>query len=183
MKYLKLIVISTLIFVPLLIIGIQLISLSNSDTRLRNQFKQKIDERTAFYDNMWKTIAQKSQIALKNDSSFYRNINAIMSSRKDASGLFMKWVKESNPNANYQEVSKLYSDLSRTVESKRDEFFEREKMLQDIKLQSDNLLTLFPSGWILRNIFGRKYLVYKPITSDRTDEVMTTGKDNNVQLF
>ena len=47
------------------------LSFSNGEIDLSNRFKQKMDERTAFYDKMWKTISQKSQIALKNDSSLY----------------------------------------------------------------------------------------------------------------
>ena len=50
------------------------LSFSNGEIDLSNRFKQKMDERTAFYDKMWKTISQKSQIALKNDSSFTKNV-------------------------------------------------------------------------------------------------------------
>lgn len=159
------------------------ISTSNEEVDLRNRFKQKMDERTAFYDKMWKTLSQKSQIAVKNDSSFARNVDAIMAGRKDAGQLFMKWVQESNPNANYEAVSSLYADLSRAVEGQRDGFFMQEKMIQDIVLAHDNIMTKFPSGFILSNFMGRTRLTYKPITSDRTDEVIKTGKDNNVDLF
>jgi len=158
------------------------ISFSNTEIDLKNRFKQKMTQRTAFYDKMWKTISQKSEIALKNDSSFYQNVNAIMEGRKDAGDLFMKWVQESNPNANYEQVSILYQDLSRTVESQRDGFFMEEKMLQNIVLEHDNHINKFPgSFW---NYFtNREPLVYTPITSDRTDEVIKSGKDNDVKLF
>ena len=131
---------------------------------------------------MWKTISQKSQIALKNDSSFYRNVNAIMEGRKDAGDLFMKWVQESNPNANYDQVSVLYQDLSRTVEGQRDGFFMEEKMIQNIVMEHNNLIQKFP-GSFWNSFLGRKELIYKPITSDRTDEVIKSGKDNNVEVF
>lgn len=157
------------------------ISFSNSEISLNNQFKQKMDERTAFYDKMWKTLAQKSQIALKNDSSFARNVNAIMVGRKD-SGMFMKWVQETNPNANYDQVSKLYQDLSRAVEGQRDGFFMEEKMIQGIVLEHNNLIERWP-GSMWNAFYSRKALVYKPITSDRTDDVMKTGKDNDTKLF
>ena len=159
------------------------ISTSNQEVDLRNRFKQKMDERTAFYDKMWKTISQKSKVALKNDSSFAKNVNAIMAGRKDAPGIFMKWVQESNPNTNYEAVSSLYADLSRTIEGQRDGFFMEEKMIQSIVLEHDNIMTKFPSGWILTSFMGRTRLVYKPITSDRTDEVIKSGKDNNVEVF
>lgn len=159
------------------------ISTSNQEVDLRNRFKQKMDERTAFYDKMWKTISQKSQVAIKNDSSFAKNVNAIMAGRKDAQGIFMKWVQESNPNANYESVASLYADLSRSIEGQRDEFFMEEKMIQGVVLEHDNIMSKFPSGFILSNFMGRTRLEYKPITSDRTDEVIKSGKDNNVNVF
>jgi hypothetical protein len=179
--------ITTLAIIALfLVLGISLVSsiigFGNNEVDLRNRFKQKMDERTAFYDKMWKTLSQKSQIALKNDSSFARNIDMIMAGRKDAPQVFMKWVQESNPNANFDQVSKLYEDLSRSVEAQRDGFFMQEKMIQDIVLQHSNLLDKFP-GTIWNMFYGRKHLEYKPITSDRTDEVIRTGKDNDVKLF
>lgn len=174
-------VIAGLVIFGLMIFG-SFISFNNNEVDLRNRFKQKMDERTAFYDKMWKTLAQKSQIALKNDSSFARNVDAIMTGRKDAPQLFMKWVQESNPNANYDQVSELYKDLSRSVEGQRDGFFMQEKMIQGIVLEHSNLLGKFP-GSFYNIFFGRKPLEYKPITSDRTDDVIRTGKDNDVKLF
>jgi hypothetical protein len=159
------------------------ISTGNQEVVLKNRFKQKIDERTAFYDKMWKTISQKSQISVKNDSSFAKNVNVIMAGRKDAPGIFMKWVQESNPNANFAEVSKLYADLSRTIEGQRDGFFMQEKAIQDIVLAHDNIMTTFPSGFLLEHFMGRTRITYKPITSDVTDEVNRTGKDNNTKVF
>jgi hypothetical protein len=159
-----------------------LISFSNEEIDLRNRFTQKIDERTAFYDKMWKTLSQKSQIALKNDSSFRQNIDIIMQGRKDAPQLFMKWVTETNPNANYMEVSALYKDLSRSVEAQREGFFYEEKMLQDLVRMHNNLIQKFPNSFY-NFFFGRDTLIYKPITSDQTDEVIKSGKDNNTKIF
>jgi hypothetical protein len=170
----------TLFFTGLIFVT-QLISFSNSEIDLRNIFKQKTDERTAFYDKMWKIISQKTKVAVKNDDSFKENINSIMSGRKDSDGVIFKWIKEVNPNANFNEVTSLYNDLSRTIESQRESFFNQEKVMQDVVLQHNNLLDKFPNSFY--NIFfNRKHLEYKPITSDRTDEVMKSGKDNNVDL-
>jgi hypothetical protein len=170
------------VFMFIWIIG-GLISTSNQEVDLRNRFKQKMDERTAFYDKMWKTISQKSQVAIKNDSSFAKNVDVIMAGRKDAPQVFMKWVQESNPNANYESVAALYGDLSRAIEGQRNDFFMEEKMIQGIVLEHDNIMTKFPSGFILTSFMGRTKLVYKPITSDRTDEVIKTGKDNDIGVF
>lgn len=170
-----------LIAIFLITIVAQCINFSNSEIDLRNSFKQKWDERTAFYDKMWKTFSQKSQIAVKNDSSFRRNIDLIMTAREDKGGLLMKWVQESNPNANYDAVSKLYEDLSRAVEAGREGFFVQEKVLQDIVKQHSNLIQKFP-GSLYNSFYGRKPLEYKPITSTITDQVIKTGKDDDVKL-
>jgi hypothetical protein len=72
--------------------------------------------------------------------------------------------------------------LSRAVEAERQAFFIREETLSDIVNQHDNLLTVYPGAFY--NIFlGRSSLDYKPISSDRTEDVMKTGKDNDTKLF
>lgn len=181
----KIVLILSLALITIMGVSIvgKLISFSNTEISIRNRYDQKMTERTAFYDKMYKTLAQKSQITLKNDSSFARNVNAIMSGRKDSDQLFMKWVTESNPNANYDQVSALYQELSRTVESERNGFFTQEKVIQGVVLEHTNHIGLFPNSFINSLLFNRQKINYKPITSDRTDDVMSTGKDNNVKLF
>ena len=110
-----------------------------------------------------------------------KNINIIMEGRKDAEGVFMKWITESNPNANYSEVSALYKDLSRAVEAQREGFFNQEKVLQDVVRQHKNLIQKFPNSFY-NMFYGRTKLEYTPIKSSLTEEVMRTGKDDNVKL-
>jgi hypothetical protein len=167
-----------------LIIGIWIfssyISYSNRDTSLRNQFTQKVSERTAFYDAMWKTFSQKAQIVVKADSGFANIVKIQMAGQADGPQVAMKWLQQTNPTASYSQIVDMYKDLSRTIESKRSEFFEEEKMLQDIKLQDDNAITLFPGSLFLSS---RKPIDYKPITSTQTDNVIKTGKDDNTKVF
>ena len=177
---LKLVIIGLAFLLLIPLVG-SFISFSNNEISLRNSFTQKIDERTSFYDKMYKTISQKSQVAVKNDSSFRQNVNIIMSGRKDAQQVVFKWITESNPNANYESVSQLYQDLSRAIEANREGFFEQEKMLQDIVMQHSNLIERFP-GSFYNIFFGRSKLKYTPIKSSLTDEVMKTGVDNNIDL-
>jgi citrate synthase len=158
------------------------VSFSNNEIDLRNTFEQKIDERTSFYDKMYKVISQKSQIAVKNDESFRKNINIIMEGRKDSEGVFMKWITESNPNANYSEVSVLYKDLSLAVEAQREGFFNEEKVLQDVVRQHKNLIQKFPNSFY-NIVYGRTKLEYTPIKSSLTEEVMKTGKDDSNSVF
>jgi hypothetical protein len=154
----------------------------NREADLRTEFEMKMEKRTAFYDKMWKTIAQKSQIALKNDSSFQKNVNVIMEGRKDAGDVFMKWVQESNPNANYDQVSALYQDLSRSVEAQRDGFFIVETEIMGVVQEHTRYLRRFPNN-IYAKMFHRGFLQYDPITSSRTDNVIETGKDDDIKVF
>lgn len=170
-----------LLLVFLIVLASSFVSFSNTEINLRNNFEQKEKERVAFYDKMAKTFSQKSQVAVKNDSSFRKNIDIIMEGRKDSEQVMFKWIKEVNPNAEYKEVSALYKDLSRSIEAQREGFFNQEKVLQDLVRQHTNHLQLFPNSFY-NFFFGRELLKYNPIQSDLTREVFATGTDNNTKL-
>jgi hypothetical protein len=170
-----------LAIIAILIFVSSIASFSNQEIELRNTFEQKVEQRTAFYDKMYKIISQKGQVAVKNDSSFRKNVEIIMAGRQDSEQVMFKWITESNPNANYEQVSILYQDLSRAIEAQREGFFLEEKTLQDIVRQHSNLLQKFPTSFY--NLFlGRKKLKYTPVKSTLTEEVMKTGIDDHVKL-
>lgn len=177
------------IFIWIVLLGLPIIfiistysSFNNKEVDLRTTFEMQMKNRKGLFDKMWKTIAQKANVAKTYDSSFLRIVNAAMDPRKDGAGVMMKWVTESNPTLQANTVQELYKDLSRTIESERNSFFERETTLASIQQQHSKFLRSFPNNFY--NIFmGRKELIYEPITSDRTDDVMKTGKDNDVKVF
>lgn len=176
----NLVIIGAVIFALFTLSG-SFISFSNNEIDLRNQFEQKIDERTAFYDKMFKVISQKTQIAVKNDSSFIKVVNAQVQGQKNGEQVMWAWVQQSNPTATFTEVTKLYADLSRAIEGERAGFFEQEKVLQDVQRQHKNLTKKLPGAFY--NFFlKREDLKYSPIKADVTEEVMKTGKDNNIKL-
>jgi hypothetical protein len=154
----------------------------NTEIDLRSTFEAKIKERTAFYDKMSKIISQKAQIAQRNDSSFKDVVNAIMEGRQDGPNVMFKFVQESNPAATFPEVSKLFADLSRTVESERQGFFDQERVLEDIEKQHKVLLRSFPANMLFK-LYGTEPLVYEPIQSSATKKVMQTGIDDNTKVF
>lgn len=182
MNLIKKLIPISIIAMIVIYLGSSFISVNNRDKILRNTFTQKIDQRTAFYDKMWKIISQKSQIAIKNDSSFQNIVNIQVTGQKNGENVMWAWVQQSNPTATFSEVSALYAELGRVIESEREGFYEREIDLQSVVNQHSNLVDIFP-GSIIMWILGRDKLVYKPITSDQTDNVIKTGKDNNTELF
>lgn len=176
----KLVTIGVVVLVLLTLI-FSFISWKNDVVDLDTQYEQKISERTAFYDKMFKIISGKTQIAVKNDNSFKEVVNAQVQGQKNGEQLMMAWVQQSNPTATFSEVSSLYRELGNTIEGQREGFFETEKILSDIVRQHTNLIKKFPGS--LYNIFsGEKVKEYKPIQSTTTSEVMRTGIDDNVKL-
>lgn len=154
----------------------------NQSVDLKYSFEEKMFERTAFYTKMSTIISQKAKVAERNDSSFKDVVNAIMGAREDGANVMFKWIKEANPAASFSEVSKLFADLSRTIESQREGFFEEEKMIQDIVKQHNVLLERFPSSLVF-TFLGVQHLEYKPIQSTKGKKVMESGIDDNVEVF
>lgn len=168
--------------ITIIILLSSVIGYYNQAIELKNTFNQKKDERAAFYDKMSKIISQKAKVAQRNDSSFKDVVNSIMGAREDGPNVMFKWIKESNPSVTFTEVSKLFADLSRTIESQREGFFEEEKMIQDVVKQHNNLLERFPANLIL-GFLGIEHLKYTPIQSSYSKKVMESGIDDNTEVF
>lgn len=178
----KLLVRVVLIGIPLIFLISTYASFNNREVDLRTTFEMQMKNRTALFDKMWKTISQKAKITKAYDSSFLRIVQEAMDPRKDGANVMMKWVTESNPTLQASTVQELYKDLSRTIESERERFFEREETLSSIQQQHSKFLRSFPNN-LYNTFMGRKELVYNPISSDRTEDVMKTGKDNDTEIF
>lgn len=163
------------------IFGMNVSSFRNSVIEFNNQYEQRIQIRTAFYDKMFRLIKNKTQIAVKNDESFREAVNVQMQGQKNGENLLMSWVTQSNPTATYEEVSKMYHELSDFIEGERNGFFENEVILSDIVRQHSNLIEKTP-GSIYNLLLGYKKINYKPIQTSHTAEVMKTGIDDDIEL-
>ncbi len=103
-----------------------------------------------------------------------------MDGRKDAPGLFMKWVTENNPNSNYNEVKELYVEVNNSIQSERDRLLIVENELQTINYEYGKLFSQVPSSWYL--FYRKPSIHYIPISTEANKLVNTTGVDNNVKL-
>jgi uncharacterized protein YqiB (DUF1249 family) len=160
-------------------------SYSNAEVRLRNRATAQEKVCEANFDKMWKVIKQKAQVTDQYKNGFKEIYVDLIRGRyasTDTTGNvkqsdnFMKWVQESNPNF---DVS-LYRDLMVAIEAQREQFFDDQKTLIDIKMQHDNCLNTFPSSLF---VGSRPVIEIKIITSATTEEVYKTGQENNVNLF
>ena len=88
----------------------------------------------------------------------------------------MKWIKESNPNFD----TSLYKDVMDAVEIQRTQFMKAQERMLDIKREHDMLCKTYPSKWFITNDSEIEYIV---VSSSRSKNAMTTGKDDDVDLF
>lgn len=151
-------------------------SYSNQEIGLRNSIgaTQKVTEGT--FDATWKIISQQAQVTDKYKDSFkdiYKNIMSERYSKGD--GSLMKWITEANPNFD----SKLFSQLSSSIESQRLMYLNQQNKLIDLKREHDNLIKMFPGSLFLSS---RQPIEIKLISSTRTENAFATGKDDDVKL-
>lgn len=169
-----------LILIAGISVSVYVVGVRNEATELETQFSAQVDANKSTYDKMWKIISQNAGIASEYSSSFKENFSAIMEGRygnpDKRSNSLMLWIQEKNPEFS----TKLYENLSRSVEALRIEFDQSQKKMIDIKRVHQNLLLKFPSSLAM---FGKKELELKMVTSDKTEKAFETGKDNDVELF
>jgi hypothetical protein len=153
-------------------------SYSNNEIRLRNRAEAQQKKCEIVYDETWKVIAQKAQVADSYKQAFQEIFPALMEGRygNEKGGALMKFVTESNPNFDIS----LYKDLSNAIEAKRAVFTREQSELLTINQLHKDALTIAPSSFF---VGGRPPLDIKLVTSTRTDTAFATGKDDDVSVF
>jgi len=159
----------------LIVFALMWFGVSNQEVRLRNQIGTQQKNCEIVFDNTWKIISQKAQVADKYKDAFAKIYPELMAGRYDKGGGLMKFVTESNSQF---DVS-LYKDLMSSIEGQRNIFTREQAKLIDYKREHDNLRQEFPSSIV---VGGRPEIVVKIVTSDRTSQAFDTGKDNDVKL-
>lgn len=156
------------------------VNLYNDSVDIKASYNQNLSARGTTFDKMKKIVSEKLQVAGLNDTSYYRNVLAITDARKDGAQLLWKWAHEQNPNINYNEVSQLYVDISNNISGLRGELQARETLLQyDVK-NWYLLHNRFPNNVFL--FYQDNNLIYKPILSDLSRVVNSTGIDNEFKI-
>lgn len=155
------------------------ISLFNSEVSIRNQAEAQQDVCKLYQDKMWKVVAQQAQIAETAKDAFMKIYPKIMSERYSNArgGALMSFIQEQNPNFDLR----LYEKLSVSVEAQREGFFREQSKLRDLARQHKSLLENFPG--VALTMIGRTPVQIQLITSDKTDDVYRTGKENDINLF
>ena len=165
----------------IMMVGTMYFSYSNQDIRLRNLAAKEQQVTKIAFDNTWKIIQGKAQVADKYQGDFRKIYSEIMSERYsgDRAGALMSWVHEQNPNLD----SSLYKEISNSIEVQRTLFAGAEERLLQIKQEDDNLIMTQPGAFFLQTLMGRKPIEVKTVTSDTTEKAFATGREDKVKVF
>lgn len=153
-------------------------SYNNKEIALRAQAEAQRGKVEGVHDKMWKVIQQKAQVTNEYKDAFAEIYPEIMSGRYsgEGDGSLMKWVTESNPNFD----TSLYADLMQSIEILRSEFQRNQEMMLDLIRQHKTICTTYPGVWVIKNTMEIEYTI---VSSTNSKVVMSTGIDDNVNLF
>lgn len=156
------------------------VSLSNNEIKLRNRGIKQQEVCSAYFDKMWKVLQQKAGVTDQYRDGFKEIYTAMIEGRYSDEGkgqeTFMKWIQESNPTF---DVS-LYKDLMASIEGERNGFFIEQEKLIDIDRQHKDMRMIWPNSLIIGDKPDLEIIVIKSI---KTEQVYTTGQENDIDLF
>jgi hypothetical protein len=156
------------------------ISYRNHEARTRNLHATQQEVVKIFFDKTWKVVRQKAQIKQEYAADFERIYEKIMSTRSQG-GELMKWIQEHNPEYD----SSVSKDIMVAVEALRSELANEQKKLKSIEQQHRNCYDTAPSNWWVKegDTPETKKVVSIIITSAKADDAMSTGHEDNVDVF
>lgn len=175
MKQILLIIGTVMCLIILFMAGLYF-SYSNREIGLKNLASAQETANKVIADKMWKVIAQKAEIKESYKKDFEQIFVTGMQERYSKDNSIWRWIQEQNPNVD----PSIYKSLMDTVEGLRAEFTMVQVKLRDIKREHDNLRTQVPGSWFVGNRLELKVII---VTSDKTEEMFVTEKENDVKLF
>ena len=149
----------------------------NYDIVLKESVLAQQNKTGIAYDKLWKKIEQESQITKVSTATQKELVKSLVSGRQ---GSFIKMIQENNPNAAFSQEQ--FNRLSNVIASERDGFF-REQTVLISKYQVYKTYRQSAIAGTLLSMIGRG-MIDEPtlITSEETQDVMATGKDQNINL-
>jgi hypothetical protein len=152
-------------------------SYNNREVALRKEAEAQSGKIETVHDTMWKTLKQEAGVTDEYRNTFEKIYPELIAGRysKDG-GELLKMINEQNPNFD----TRLYDKLMQSIEVQRAHFASSQQRMLDIIRERDTLLESMPSKWFISNKSKIDYVV---ISSDATADVMSTRRDNNVELF
>lgn len=144
---------------------------NNREVALRKEATAQESKITTVHDTMWKILKDKLGVTDAYRETFERVYPEIIAGRYSDGGSAMKWIQEANPNFD----TSLYHDLMQSIEVQRTLFATSQQRMLDIIRERATLLESMPACWFIKN---KSEIKYEVISSDRTEQVIATRRDN-----
>ena len=143
---------------------------------LNNQFEAQDKDNRLIYDEVWKVVQQQAGVSSEYATNFKDIYVQMMDARYANGGVAMKWIQEQNPTFSQD----MYMKLMNTIESERLKFTNVQRKSVAIQQEIKNLVQLAPSRWF---VGSRPIPELKLVTSTKTEQVFSTGKEDDIELF
>jgi len=161
---------------------------NNKEIKLRKNVEAQQDVCKANFDKMFKTIAKMAKVPTKfmedAKEAFKEIYPDLIAGRYENArgGALMSWVHEHNPQFDMKATGKLYENLQIAIEANQQEFFYEQKKLIDYQREHSTFINMWWNAnmW---NLDTRGDAEIVTITSDKTEDVYKTGKDNDIEVF
>lgn len=150
----------------------------NGEVGLRNAIKAKQVANQATFDNMVKQISQVAEVT-EEQTRALKDIflgHAAARTGEGSDRAIMKWVTESVPNVD----TGVYKNLQNIIVAARNSFTSDQVALLDLKREHDSMLAKFPGSLFLA---GRQPMDVTIVTSSRTGQAFSSGKDDDTKVF
>lgn len=145
---------------------------NNREVALRKEAAAQEGKITTVHDTMWKILKEKLGVTDAYRETFERVYPQIIAGRYSDGGSAMKWIQEANPNFD----TSLYHDLMQSIEVQRTLFATSQQRMLDIIRERATLIESMPACWFIKN---KSEIKYEVISSDRTEQVIHTRRDND----
>jgi hypothetical protein len=150
---------------------------NNREISLRKEAEAQKGKIESVYDTMWKTLKQEAGVTEQYRKTFEEIYPKLIAGRYTGDGKeLIKMIQESNPAFD----TKLYDKLMQSIESQRAYFASSQQRMLDIIRERETLLESMPSGWFIKN---RSKIEYAVISSEATQGVINTRREDNIELF
>jgi len=145
------------------------------------------------YDNFWKKVKETAQVPEKYKDAFKDVLLSTTEARYEGKDPAFQMIMEANPQLD----PAMYIQVQRVIEAGRNDFAATQRTLVDRQRAYDTALTSFPNNLFVgffgfpREVSGEyrpmkdldgdgKYTVldYPTVTSGKTQEVFTTGRED-----
>lgn len=159
------------------------VSISNQAATLEAQLQAQYKDNQNIYDNYFKKVKEIAQVPDMYVEDLQKVYKTAIGARYGADGskAMFQFIKEHNPTFD----SSLYTKIQQVIEAGRKDFEVAQRTLLDKKSVYTMKLDQFPFGFFARaNGWPKMNLKEIDIvTSDRTDKVFETKRDNETVSF